>query len=462
MIFRFNIWLLLLFIACSAYPAQAKDEADASGSIVLLPKDVYASYEMNILAFKNLNLEWIVKDKYSENAINIMKLQSGENFDPFFVKPLRHQMKLLTNHDVYQFYGLKMMEELRGEVNEGFKFPSARPTPDNLKSVYPKVRIAEGAVSNVEDGVKVWNGIVGETFHGSILARFNQNNEDQFRFLPPLAANKQIFNCNLHPYDQFFQEGPENTVIESEYSADGDQIVVLMRKDRHPPDDFINSWLSDDQKKEFASRITKAVNILRVHCNMNKGAIPVLLERNMAIEIDGRELENPFGEAAFYTIESLDIQKVENGGYYPVQVIERTTTFNFEDVIKHDSQKLPVKILLDKKHGKPSLKWGDNKVKEWIAVNVSAPDSLAGYFGLKFPEETTYFDYIRSTTHGVKMSTNIDRTIDKAVENTIKPSTSRTNSAGHAAWLNKLIILNVVLVTCCCFMFYWNKKKKRK
>jgi hypothetical protein len=136
----------------------------------------------------------------------------------------------------------------------------------------------------------------------------------------------------------------------------------------------------------------------RAWIDMERGCLPLRMEVFSQWIYDSKTYFDPGGHGPKLVTETLQIEQIPQGGFYPTQVrrvqfvldlIARASmpagSYTLNKIIRGEGPKIPV------------VPYGERR---WVAHAVDAGRDMTGLFGFEFPDGTVYYDFRTSKVVG--------------------------------------------------------------
>jgi hypothetical protein len=400
-----------------------------------------AGFWQNHASFRTLRVQLKVTKRYGEHWFAYLKKQAelqaeavkeggvapeakreraraGESMahalsDPYAQKPLPQIQDFWTDRARYQqrvprpltVSELDQGPEAAARLLLSWQLPDEPLTPQTLPSRYRNFRIISylGAL-----GVRVWDPSPSgksEGFTGPAAAVGDQP-------FPPLGAPRTFGESGLlHVIDQFFRL-PEDQLKVVGKEVTGGMVTYILEHATPAPG---RSWLAMDPR--HADRL-RVVRTTRAWVAPELGYLPLRMEWSSHTELDGKRVDAgrppPRGWKPTQALEEVQIVKVPEGGFYPIQGVIRAymVDVNFRP---------PALSLEDVQAGRllESIPYHLREETAWealkIQANIPMPDEM---FALPFPKDTVYLD---SAEGKLYVTGSAQRVLDGAITGEAQP-----------------------------------------
>jgi hypothetical protein len=325
-------------------------------------------------------------------------------------------------------------------------FPTDRPTPEALRTVYSDFAIYsfDAAFGNM---CRYW---AGDRFKDNHLASIVAKPPDSPQnFFPPLACEDQSRGKQWHPFDEFFSFPVAQMSVKGRTEVDGHSTYILEAQQAATPP---YSYIPHEYMAKYKDRL-RMIPSVTAWVDVSRGCIPLRIEWDGILTLDGRRFRpqsQPNRALSEVTqpsraLSEVKVERVEGGGYYPVKGVTRgwaadaaaMTDYDFEKVITGQSA-VTNQVLSEE------TSWQVGSVR----VNCVTPDDLT----LAFPEKTLYSDEAQANTFVTgEAQSLLDDVIGPEGKSAVLPAAPAANQYSPAWWLVGGNIVFLVLLGCWFF-----------
>jgi thiol-disulfide isomerase/thioredoxin len=263
-------------------------------------------------------------------------------------------------------------------VEKGWEFPIVPPSPTNLATDYARVRIYSRSGGRTPPA-HIWPGKSGP--HDDAYAMPTAKHigaTHSIRFPPFMAAMHPGWD-KRHPIDTFFSAPGERYRVAGQEEKDGRLLTIV---DVAVPTELTSGTIDENGQP-------KQVGVCywyRAWLDLAQGGIPVTMHFWWGTE--GKPYDERFTAQPTRVLKTTEIKRLENGGYYPMNIVEEE--FNIDPSVPQLTEAQRKEVRAGTRQS-PAYVVFQRQTWACMAIDTDDPGGDE-FFVLKFPEDQKYFD----------------------------------------------------------------------
>lgn len=389
-----------------------------SSEPVIRPEDLVAGYRQNMAAFQTLRVTWTRTSQFAPNWFNhhekLAKASeeraAQQGLSPeeraAYLKDAESERRAISAHrdpivleqdywtDRVNFQMRVLPAGTKGAAPDHSLFPDVELTPEALQGEFAGIFILSFYPSAAPSAFRIWAGAKRGAMHAAGVRGDNPNTQNpntRETYFPPLGVSDSQWGAQWHPFDAFFSGPIEEMQVTGEDNVDGEHTYILERRVEQKDK---RSFMTAEDLEQFGADM-QVFRLTRAWIAPQQGYIPLRMEWDVTRTYRGKPLitarkrPGPPGRV----LSEVRVRRIDGGGYYPVAGTIREYSVDANARVRGAK-------LADILAGRPLPPIPPMVLTEevrWTAHRIEANRAMsADMFALPFPENTGYFDSVRS------------------------------------------------------------------
>ncbi len=264
-------------------------------------------------------------------------------------------------------------------TDEDWLMPDEPVTPETMARDYSGFTF-QSYQGDPNLGFRVWTLVAGGNPGTGAVYR---NLQDIYaaNFFPPLVTLPSLpGKLPWHPIDLLFAANPGEFRTMGRTVIDGTEVVIVERRSQTVQE-------PSPLKSQVGGRLRQD-QVERAFLDPARGALPVRIEWDSELFVDGKPLPRPRGYRPHRVLEVTKIVKVPEAGFYPTE--GREILYGDDPKVEGPGN-TPEGLIAGNLFEIPSVAFEETS---WQAAKVRANAPLRETFALKFPENAYYYSEI--------------------------------------------------------------------